>query len=94
MGSFGVNPIGMTGLLPLMSLDIYQPNQRVTVDLSNVTIQGVSCSQNVEKAPAGQESRETTCRLFRTGRKGRLESVRRAKQCRRSRTWVHIGNPG
>jgi hypothetical protein len=36
-----------------------QPNQRVTVDRSNVTIQGVSLSQNVQKAPVGQESRET-----------------------------------
>src|SRR5258706_16260220 len=29
-------------------------------------------------------------RLFRAGRTGRLESVRRAQQCRRSRTGVHI----
>jgi hypothetical protein len=33
-----------------MTLDRYQPNQRVTVDLSNLTIQGVSFSQNVQKA--------------------------------------------
>jgi hypothetical protein len=39
-----------------MALDMYQPNQRVTVDLSNLTIQAVSFSQNVQKAPAGQES--------------------------------------
>src|SRR5258708_10287167 len=32
------------------SLDMYQPKQRVTVDLSNLTIQGVSFSQNVQKA--------------------------------------------
>ncbi len=47
-----------------------------------------------QKAPAGQESRDTLCRLFRPGRNGRLESVRRTQQCRRSRKWVHIGNPG
>jgi hypothetical protein len=29
---------------------MYQPKQRVTVDLSNLTIQGVSFSQNVQKA--------------------------------------------
>jgi len=29
---------------------MYQPNQRVTVDLSNLTIQGVFFSQNVQKA--------------------------------------------
>jgi hypothetical protein len=29
---------------------LYQPNQRVTVDLSNLTIQGVFFSQNVQKA--------------------------------------------
>ena len=33
-----------------MTLDRYQPKQRVTVDLSNLTIQGVSFSQNVQKA--------------------------------------------
>jgi hypothetical protein len=33
-----------------MALSMYQPNQRVTVDLSNLTIQGVSFSQNVQKA--------------------------------------------
>lgn len=33
-----------------MTLDMYQPRQRVTVDLSNLTIQGVSFSQNVQKA--------------------------------------------
>jgi hypothetical protein len=32
------------------TLDMYQPKQRVTVDLSNLTIQGVSFSQNVQKA--------------------------------------------
>src|SRR5258708_23325064 len=32
-------------------------------------------------------------RLFRAGRTGRLESVRRAQQCRRSRTGVHIKRP-
>ncbi len=29
---------------------MYQPNQRVTVDLSNLTIKGVFFSQNVQKA--------------------------------------------
>jgi len=29
---------------------MFQPNQRVTVDLSGLTIQGVSFSQNVQKA--------------------------------------------
>jgi hypothetical protein len=29
---------------------MYPPNQRVTVDLSNLTIQGVSFNQNVQKA--------------------------------------------
>ena len=29
---------------------MYQPNQRVTVDLSNLTIRGVFFSQNVQKA--------------------------------------------
>ena len=29
---------------------MYQPNQRVTVDLSSLTIKGVSFSQNVQKA--------------------------------------------
>jgi hypothetical protein len=29
---------------------MYQPNQRVTVDLSNLTIKGVFFSQNVRKA--------------------------------------------
>jgi hypothetical protein len=29
---------------------MYQPNQRVTVDLSSLTIQGVSGSQTVQKA--------------------------------------------
>ena len=63
-----------------MALDMYRPNQRVTVDPSNLTIQGVSLSQNVQKVPAGQESRDTPCRLFRTERNGRLESVRPAQQ--------------
>ena len=31
---------------------MYQPNQRVSVDLSNLTIQGVVFSQNVQKAVA------------------------------------------
>ena len=29
---------------------MYQPNQRVTVDLSGLTIQGVHFSENVQKA--------------------------------------------
>jgi hypothetical protein len=29
---------------------MFQPNERVTVDLSGLTIQGVSFSQNVQKA--------------------------------------------
>ena len=29
---------------------MYQPNQRVTVNLSSLTIKGVSFSQNVQKA--------------------------------------------
>ena len=29
---------------------MYEPNQRVTVDLSNLTIKGVHFSQNVQKA--------------------------------------------
>ncbi len=29
---------------------MFQPNQRVTVDLSNLTIKGVHFSQNVQKA--------------------------------------------
>jgi len=29
---------------------VFQPNQRVTVDLSNLTIKGVHFSQNVQKA--------------------------------------------
>jgi hypothetical protein len=39
-----------TGLTSVMALSMYQPNQRVTVDLSNLTIQGVSFSQNVQGA--------------------------------------------
>jgi hypothetical protein len=31
---------------------VFQPNQRVTVDLSGLVIQGVSFSQNVQKAIA------------------------------------------
>ena len=31
---------------------MFQPNQRVTVDLSGLVIQGVSFSQNVQKAIA------------------------------------------
>ena len=31
---------------------MYQPNQRVSVDLSNLTIQGIVFSQNVQKALA------------------------------------------
>ena len=31
---------------------MFQPNQRVTVDLSGLVIQGVSFSQNVQKALA------------------------------------------
>jgi hypothetical protein len=31
---------------------MFQPNQRVTVDLSGLVIQGVSFSRNVQKAPA------------------------------------------
>jgi hypothetical protein len=30
---------------------VFQPNQRVTVDLSGLVIQGVSFSRNVQKAP-------------------------------------------
>ena len=31
---------------------VFQPNQRVKVDLSGMTIRGVSFSQNVREAPA------------------------------------------
>jgi hypothetical protein len=31
---------------------VFQPNQRVTVDLSGLVVQGVSFSQNVQKAIA------------------------------------------
>jgi hypothetical protein len=31
---------------------VFQPNQRVKVDLSGMTIKGVSFSQNVREAPA------------------------------------------
>ena len=30
---------------------MFQPNERVTIDLSGLTIQGVAFSQNVQKAP-------------------------------------------
>jgi hypothetical protein len=30
---------------------MFQPNQRVTVDLSGLVVQGVRFSQNVQKAP-------------------------------------------
>jgi hypothetical protein len=30
---------------------VFQPNEQVTVDLSGLVIQGVSFSQNVQKAP-------------------------------------------
>jgi hypothetical protein len=39
-----------TGLTSVIALSMHQPNQRVTVDLSTLTIQGVSFSQNVQKA--------------------------------------------
>lgn len=38
--------------LPAMELRMFEPNQRVTVDLSGLVIKGVAFSQNVQKALA------------------------------------------
>jgi len=54
----------ITGLTSVMALSMYQPNQRVTVDLSNLTIQGVSFSQNVQKAPGASCGRSRRSRPF------------------------------
>jgi hypothetical protein len=44
--------------------------------------------------PEGRNPKKPLSHLFRTGRNGRLESVRRAQQCRRNRKWAQIGNAG
>lgn len=39
---------------------MFEPNQRVTVDLSGLVIRGVAFSQNVQKAPATIVQRVST----------------------------------
>ena len=42
--------MGFGSAMRLPGQGMYQPNQRVTVDLSNLMIKGVLFSQNVQKA--------------------------------------------
>ena len=46
---------------------MFEPNQRVKVNLSGLTIRGVAFSQNVQEAPGTIMQRETKALLLRFG---------------------------